>query len=305
MLSEEEDFSLRTFLLEEAVARVLKDMFRKRERQVLSELKFPCEEPFFENAAEFLNLLTGSLPNRQRVQRFWELKVTPQLLKSFGEQLFTSANQSQKEMMKEIGKKREEKAVREKEEVKGIVQESEKEERRESEESEEGGKKGKGEKKEKASKKGLLERAKEKIKNKVKKVVHAGDEKKLHNSVSNLNQLTKKQIEEQNSKKTVVPLFSQIRVEVVLMLFLKMTGTSVSEEAILSNSKKGSFFIFDDILSLECTVKRPYFIELSNALRRINNAKQAMQNRQLEIVKRLCKQMFFCLIYCQQKHLPK
>ena len=61
----------KTLLLENAVARVIKNMINKKMRKLMETLRFPCDEPFQKLVAENLNLLTASHPDKSKTIKFW------------------------------------------------------------------------------------------------------------------------------------------------------------------------------------------------------------------------------------------
>ena len=73
----------RSFILENAVARVIKNLMNKKMRELMNVLEYPCEEPFKQIVAEFLNLLTVLHLKKEKTIRFWAHKVTKNLSRNF------------------------------------------------------------------------------------------------------------------------------------------------------------------------------------------------------------------------------
>eukprot|EP01091_Cochliopodium_minus_P008773 TRINITY_DN2044_c1_g2_i1.p1 TRINITY_DN2044_c1_g2~~TRINITY_DN2044_c1_g2_i1.p1 ORF type:complete len:1208 (-),score=324.64 TRINITY_DN2044_c1_g2_i1:36-3659(-) len=285
----------RALLLENAVARVIKNIMNKRMRQLMGELKYPCDEPFKVLIAEFLNIITMLDKDKAKVKKFWDQTLMKRLNNTFFN-ILTDPSESELEIIQNT-KKDERQFWKEHEE--NLQNEIKKEKMKTDKE----------EKFIKSRKKSILnlipsgfKKHKEKLENSflssltnTKNLFHVRFGK---NDKDKINNWAQKIMDEESIYTFLkLPILSLIRIPFVFYIFLEITGIKLTKRALKSfKNQKNVPFSYNDIEKLETKVKQTFNIELASGIRRLFEArKEENKSLQLRILKEAAPFLQRCL----------
>lgn len=74
---------MRTALLTEMIARIMKCLMHEQFREKMQELRVPCEEPYKETVANFLNLVISRDSPPSKEHAFWGLGLQAKVSQKF------------------------------------------------------------------------------------------------------------------------------------------------------------------------------------------------------------------------------